>query len=243
MSSAWDRRLALRAAALAGITALFTLLVIAATDEGAPFARRLGMASALGPIAGAVGALGAIRLAAGRGELRALAAIGVDPARAARGAILGGVLLAAIGPALAASGLADLGGLFPRPATAHVWIAADGGMAELTQGLRVDRDGSIARVAAAPGAAATLPASAAAFTVIALGIAAVGVPLWTAAAGAWGAGSTERARVVVGALGLLLAIVAFQAVAAGRIPPALLIAPPLILFLDGARARYRARRP
>lgn len=243
MISAWDRRLALRAAALAGITALFTLLVIAATDEGAPFARRLGMASALGPFAGAVGALGAIRLAAGRGELRALAAIGVDPARAARGAIAGGVLLAAIGPALAASGIADLGGLFPRPTTAHVWIASDGGMTELTQGLRVDRGGSITRVTAAPGAAAALPASAATFTVIALGIAAVGVPLWTAAAAAWGAGAVERERVVVGALGLLLAIVAFQAVAAGRLPPVLLIAAPLIVFLDGARARYRARRP
>ena len=244
MSSAWDRRLALRAAALAGLTALFTLLVIAATDEGAPFAQRLGMASALGPIAGAVGALGAIRLAAGRGELRALAAIGVEPARAARGAIAGGVLLAAIGPALAASGVADLGGLFPRPATAHVWVASDsGGMTELTQGLRVARGGAVARVAAAPGAAPALPASAAAFTVAALAIAAVGVPLWTAAAAAWGAGSAERGRVAVGVLGLLLAIVAFQAVAAGRIPPVLLIAPPLILFLDGARARYRARRP
>jgi len=129
MSSAWDLRLALCAAALAGITALFTLLIIAATDEGAPFARRLGMAAALGPIAGAVGALGAIRIAAGRGELRALAAIGADPARAARGAILGAVLIAALGPALAASGLADLGGLFPRPAAAHVWIARDGAQA------------------------------------------------------------------------------------------------------------------
>jgi hypothetical protein len=243
--SAWDRRLALRAAALAGITALFTLLVIAATDEGAPLARRLGMASALGPIAGAVGALGAIRLAAGRGELRALAAIGVEPARAARGAIAGGVLLAAIGPALAASGVADLGGLFPRPEAAHVWVARDGGMTELTRGLRVERGGSITitRVAAAPVAVAGLPASAAAFTVIALGIAAVGVPLWSAAAAAWGARSAERARVAVGVIGLLFAIVAFQAVAAGRAPPLLLIVAPLILFLDGAAARYRARRP
>ena len=243
MSSAWDLRLALRAAALAGITALFTLLIIAATDEGAPFARRLGMAAALGPIAGAVGALGAIRIAAGRGELRALAAIGADPPRAARGAILGAVLIAAIGPALAASGLADLGGLFPRPAAAHVWIARDGGMTELTRGLRVEPGGVVARVAATAGEAPGLPAGAAAYTVIALAIAAVGVPLWTAAAAAWGAGSTARLRVVVvGVLALLLAIVAFQAVAAGRLPAAALIGAPLILFLDGAAARYRARR-
>jgi hypothetical protein len=242
MSAAWDVRLALRAAALAGITALFTLLIIAATDEGAPFARRLGMAAALGPIAGAVGALAAIRIAAGRGELRALAAIGADPPRAARGAVLGAVLIAALGPALAASGLADLGGLFPRPAAAHVWIARDGGMTELTAGLRVEPGGVVARVAATAREAPALPAGAALFTVIALGIAAVGVPLWTAAAAAWGAGSAARIRVVVGVLALLLAIVAFQAVAAGRLPAAALLGAPLILFLDGAAARYRARR-
>ena len=243
MSSAWDRRLARRAAAIAAITALFTLLVIMATDEGAPFARRLGMAAALGPIAGAVGALGAIRIAANRGELRALAACGADPVRAARGAIVGGVLLAAIGPALAASGAADLGGLFPRPAAAHVWIVSEGGMSELTQGLRVDRGGVHARVPASRGEAPALPAGAALCTVIALGIAAVSVPLWAAAAAAWGAGSVTAIRLGIGAAALLLAIVAFQAVAAGRLAPALLIGPPLILFLDGARARYRARPP
>jgi hypothetical protein len=242
MSSAWDLRLALRAAALAGITALFTLLIIAATDEGAPFARRLGMAAALAPIAGAVGALGAIRLAAGRGELRALAAIGADPVRAARGAIVGGVILAALGPALAVSGAADLGGLFPRPAAAHVWIASEGGMTELTQGLRVEPGGAIARVSASAREAPVLPAGAALFTVAALAIAAIGVPLWTAAAAAWGAGSAALSRVGIGVLALLLAIVAFQAVAAGRLPPALLIVPPFILFLDGVGARYRARR-
>src|SRR3954462_6680515 len=101
MPSAWDRLLARRAVVLAGIVALFTLLIIAATDEGAPFAQRLGMAAALAPIAGAVGALGALRLAKGRGELRALAALGADPVRAARGAIAGGALLAALGPTLA----------------------------------------------------------------------------------------------------------------------------------------------
>jgi hypothetical protein len=243
MSSAWDRTLALRAAALAGITALFTLLVIVATDEGAPFARRLGMAAALGPIAGAVGALGAIRIAAGRGELRALAACGANPVRAVRGAILGGVLLAALGPALAASGAADLGGLFPRPTAAHVWIASEGGMMERTQGLRVDRGGVVTRVAASAHEAPALPAGATLFTVIALGIAAAAVPLWTAAAAGWGAGFVAAIRVAVGVLALLLAIVAFQAVAAGRLAPALLIGPPILLFLDGARARYRALRP
>ncbi len=242
MSSAWDLRLGRRAAALAGITALFTLLIIAATDEGAPFARRLGMAAALAPIAGAVGALAAIRIAAGRGELRALAAIGADPVRAARGAILGGALIAALGPLLAASGAADLGGLFPRPVAAHVWIASDGGMTELTQGLRVDAGGAVTRVPVVQGEAPTLPAGATAFTVFALTIAAAGVPLWTAAAAGWGAGAATALRSGIGVAAILVAIVAFQAVAAGRLHPAGLIGAPSLLFLDGAWARYRARR-
>ena len=64
----------------------------------------------------------------------------------------------------------------------------------------------------------------------------------------WGALDRTRERsaalnqLMFGVVALLLAIVAFQAVAAGRLPAAALIGAPLILFLDGAAARYRARR-
>lgn len=238
MLSAWDRRLARRAAALSGLTALVTLLVVATTDEGASAALRIGMVAALLPVAGSIGALAALRIAEGRGELRALAALGVDPVRAARGAILGGVALAIVGPALAASTLADLSGLFPQPVSVRLWIADGAAMRELTQGFRLDPGGGLSLFAPAPladpiavGRGAPLVC-----TVAALGLAAIGGPTWIA---------TPRPlleRSLVGTLTLLLAIVAFQGVAAGRLPPALLLGAPLLLLIDSARARYLARR-
>src|SRR4051794_3052746 len=98
--SAWDRKVARRAAAIAALVALLALAVVAATDEGAPWSQRVGMVAALLPIAGSIGAIAAIRIAERRGELCALAAIGVDPVRAVRGAVLGGVVLGLIGPLL-----------------------------------------------------------------------------------------------------------------------------------------------
>lgn len=235
MLSAWDRRLARRAAALSAITAIVTAVVVATTDEGAPWSRRSGMIAALLPIAGSLGALAAIRIAAGRGEIRALAAIGVDPVRAARGAVAGGVALAIAGPLLAASGIADLGGLFPRPMAPRAWVADGAGMRELTQGFRLDPGGALSLLPPAPSLAAPPPAPIF-FTVAALALLAIGGPLWIAAPRAL------AGRIAVGALALAMAIVAFQGVAAARLPPPVLVAAPLILFLDAARARYRARR-
>src|SRR5438067_373060 len=71
--TAYDRRLAARAAGIAGLAEMVALLVIVATDEGGPWALRLGIAAALAPVAGTMGALGAMRIAEGRGEVRALA--------------------------------------------------------------------------------------------------------------------------------------------------------------------------
>jgi hypothetical protein len=236
--AAWDYHLARRAAVLSGLIGLVTLLVVATTDEGAPAARRIGMVAALLPIAGSVGALGSLRIAAARGEMRALAAIGVDPLRASRGAILGGVAIAFIGPALAASAVADLSGLFPRPFTPRLWVADGAGMLELTLGLRLDPGGVLTLLGSTP-AATPLPESAGAplfFTVVALSLAAIGGPSWIA---------TPRpmlGRIGAGTLALLLAIGAFQGVAAGRLPPAALIGAPILLLIDGARARYLARR-
>lgn len=237
--AAWDDQLARRAAVLSGLIALVTLLVVATTDEGAPLARRIGMVAGLLPIAGSIGALCALRIAAARGELRTLAAIGVDPLRAARGAILGGVAIAALGPALAASAVADLSGLFPRPVAPRLWVADGSGMRELTLGLRLDPGGALTLLGSA-SAASPVPEGAGAplfFTVAALALAAIGGPTWIA---------TPRpllGRIGAGTLALLLAIGAFQGVAAGRLPPAALIGAPLLLLIDGARARYLARRP
>jgi hypothetical protein len=119
--SAWDRKLAARAAALAVMAALVALLVIVTTDDGAPWARRAAMWGAIAPVAGAVGTLGALRLAEARGEILALLAIGARPSRAQVGAVIGGVALALVGPGVAGSRWADRSALFPRPVEARVW--------------------------------------------------------------------------------------------------------------------------
>jgi hypothetical protein len=239
MPSAWDLRLALRAAGIAAIASLVTLLVVAATDAGGPWSSRLGMTAGLAPVAGALGALGAIRVAAGRGELRALAAIGAEPGRVVLGAAIGGAAVGLAGSLLGASGFADLAPLFPQPIAERAWIARDGGLCEAALGLCVDAGGMLSIAAAHPArAASAIPATARPLAALALGAAALSCPAWIAAPEA---GPLAR-RTAVGAAAVAAAIVGFQAVAAGRAPPAVLGAAPLILVIDTAIARYLARR-
>jgi hypothetical protein len=220
---------------VAGVAVLLVLLVVAATDAGGPWSLRLGMTAALAPLAGAIGALAAVRLAAARGELRALAAVGAPPARAVMGAALGGSVVGLLGTLVAASGVADLGALFPAPAAARRWIVEGAGLHELTMGLRVGPHGALA-LEAPRAATAALPAGTTAFTVAAVAVAALLCPAWLAIPGA----STAR-RLGVGTAAVGAAIVAFQAVAAGRAPAFALALGPLVLVLDAAIAGVRAR--
>lgn len=242
LSSAWDRGLGLRAASLAAIAALVTVIVIAATDEGGPWSVRLGMAAALAPIAGALGATGALGIAAGRGELRALAAIGVDPSRASFGAVLGGAAVGLAGAAAAASRYADLAALFPRPAAARVWMIEGGGLREATLGLAVDASGALSLGVPAASAQSGLPIATGPFAVATIAIAALACPAWVAAKGSGGAAR----RAIVGAAAIVAGIAAFQAVAAGRAPAAALLAAPAALIVDlligAAIVRYVERR-
>lgn len=232
--NAYDRSLARRAFAIGGVAAAVTLLVVAATDEGGPWAQRAGMTAAIAPIAGGLGALGAVRIAAARGELRALAAIGVERLHAVIGAVIGGAAVGLAGALVAASGRVDLAALFPRAPAARVWRVEGAGLAELTLGLRVGPGGAITLVEPSAQASGP-PAGAAAFAAAALAIAAIACPLWIAVeARAW-----RRAVVAIAAAGA--AIAAFQGVAAGRAPPHLLAVGPLLLVTDAALARYRAR--
>jgi hypothetical protein len=233
---AYDRSLCLRAAAVAALASLVTLLVVAATDAGEPWAARLGMTSALAPLSGALGTLAAVRLAAARGELRALQSLGVEPARSVLGAIAGGIAAGIAGPLAAAAGLADLAQLFPRPLAARSWITDDAGILhEITLGLRVGPGGALA-LEAPRAVVAALPAGAAALAIVALALAAIVCPVWIAAVGV----SPVR-RAGVGAAAVGAAIAAFQGVAAGRVPAALLVVAPLVLLSDATIARRSAR--
>lgn len=234
--TAFDRLLGARAAGIAALAAALALLVVAATDEGGPWRLRLGMLAALAPAAGALGTLAAVRLASLRGEMRALAAIGADPLRAAAGAAGAGALVGAIGPALLALGIGDVAALFPRVAASRRWIADGDGLREIGLGIRVGPGGALtlgpagAEIAAPPGA---LSAS------LSLGAAAIAAPLWIAAT----EGRSARRRAAPAAIAVVATIAAFQGIAAGRLPAVALGLGPLVLLIDAAASRYGARRP
>jgi hypothetical protein len=213
------------------VAAVTALVVVAATDAGGPWRSRLGMTAALAPLCGALGTFAATRVAEARGELRALAAVGVAPWRAVLGALAGGTAVGLLGPVLAATGVADLSALFPR-AAARIWRvdAAAGTLVEVTLGLRVGPHGRLT-LEAPSAAGGGLPAGATGWAIVALAVAALASPAWAVLP----SGSTAR-RVGAGGLVVGAAIVAFHAVAAGKLPPATLAAAPLVLGIEVARA-------
>lgn len=243
MSSAWDRRLGARAAAIGGVAGVFALLVMAATDDGASWARRAAMWGAIAPALGALGTIAAAQVAEARGELRALSALGVAPLRARAGAMAGGALLGFVGCGVAASGQADLGALFPRAAAARVWVAeGEAAMREVTLGARVGPGGAlelVGRPAEARGgrlSEGALPGGARGAVIATLAAASIACPLWIAAA------RSRRGTIVAGVFAVALLIVGFHAAAAGRAHPAWLLAAPLLLLADALRYGARGSR-
>jgi hypothetical protein len=236
----FDRALARRAVAIGAVAAALTTVVVVTTDEGGSWARRIGMLAGLTPIAAGLGSFAASRIAAARGELRALAAVGVAPIRARRGAVLGGVLLGLAGPVVLSSRAADLDALFPRPPATRGMIVEGSTVRAPALGLVVGPGGDMrvdgAIEQAPPPAARALPPGTGFSAALSLGIAAVGCPALASSPG------RARRLAVVGGLALLLSIVAFQAVAAGAVAPVFLVPAPLILLIDAVVARYREGR-
>ncbi|MEJ7735440.1 MAG: hypothetical protein WKG00_40420 [Polyangiaceae bacterium] len=214
---------------MAALTAAVALLVTVATDEGGPWSRRVAMAAALSPIAGAVGVLAALRIAEARGEIRALSAIGGDPRRIARGAILAGALVALLGPAAAWLFAADVEALFPRPVVPRAWVAdGAGGMRELAQGLALGPGGLLSLVESQGPGSAALSSGVRPGALVSTALLAVLAPLWA------GLPSSPRRRILAAGVVLATMIVSFQLVAAGRAPVVVLVLPPLCLMVESA---------
>ncbi|MDI1449168.1 hypothetical protein [Polyangium sp. 6x1] len=239
MLSAYDRNLARRAFGIAALVGAVVLLVVTATDEGGGFAQRAALCAALAPVAGGLGALAAARIARARGEARALEALGAEPSRVMRGAVLGGAIVAAIGPALVIAAVADLDPLFPRPAAPSVWIVeADGGMRDAIRGTRLGPGGALEVAARAPEAPSGTPLGERRAAVgIALVILAFAAPLGATREG----GSSGRAAFAV--LLVVAMIAAFQLAAAGRASAFVVCVPPLVLLAQALVPRYRGAPP
>ncbi len=236
--SEWDGRALRRALGVGALMVVLAWLVTAATDEGnVAWSARLGRALPTTPICAAIGAWIAVAPARGRGELRALAALGRSPWQNARAAAIGGALVAAIAAlAIATWARVDVEGFYPAiGGSADVRFEA-GAFVDHDSGWQIDRDGDLSRATTPPaprdlrvpphGRAAAGLATFFAGLALALIAAHPGKRAWWIGAGA-----------AVGVATLVL----FQAAAAHRVVPAWAILPPALL-LAAAVARYREAR-
>jgi hypothetical protein len=142
--TAFDRRMFLRMLMVTGVLWVAAFATVVLTDEpGSTTAMRLARMGALTPGLSAVAALLSLEQARDRGELRALAALGVSPWRAALGATLAGWLLGAIAVLLVASVWADPAALFPALPEPSGWRPDGMRLVDPLRGVAASSDGTL----------------------------------------------------------------------------------------------------
>ncbi len=214
---AYDRRLAARTVLLAAMLALLAVGVVVATDE--PYsttAMRAARVSALSPALASLAVVIALAHARARGELRALAALGSEPLRVARGALVAGWLLGVVATVLLSSPLADVSALFPAVSAPTLWVVEPGALVAPASGISVSKDGVLTLLAIAGGdpvsAGPPRPWAAA----LAIGPLALVAPIWAASPSPWGF------RLLGAGVALALVIFLLHAVAARTVSAAVL---------------------
>jgi hypothetical protein len=224
----YDALLARRTAALGVALAALVFLVMLGTDAAASsHGGRLGRMAALSSLAGGGGVLLALAQARSRGEMRALGAAGLTPARAALGAVAGGIFVGLLGAGLALAPGVDLAPLFPRALPVDAgWVYESGGWTDRAGGVRVAADGMISQTGHPVATDLAVSSAPFAATLMALVLASVAFPLWAAAPG-----SLVR-RACVGFVVASAAVFVFHLVAAQRVGAIMLVTPPLLLLAD-----------
>lgn len=217
--------------ALGASTALAAAAVVATDEPTNTAAMRIARMAALAPLLSCIAVLAVCAHARARGELRALAALGVSPWQACRGAALVGLMMGAAALVGLAGPWSDASSLFPRVLPAIGWVMSPDGYAAHFGGVTVFADGAIDvarmvphRTPAGPGAGAALECVAP----LALGVPAFAVTPMS---------SASRAAALLATAASL--IVVLHLVAAGRLNGALgpIAGLPLFVALVSARAR------
>lgn len=141
--TAYDRQTFARSLVLGLTFGILVFAVMVATDGATTtFSEKLGRLCVLSPLIGALGSLASNAQAYLRGEVRALAAVGVAPSRVVRGGVLAVLVLGGLGAVVLALNLADVDGLLPR-LEGVTWIAQlDGSYTSEEGGVVVDATGS-----------------------------------------------------------------------------------------------------
>lgn len=152
--SPFDRWLFRRTLGAAALGLAAATLVAVATDESASTAgMRLARAAALVPAAAAVATLSVVAHARGRGEARAVGALGMSPWEAVRGARTAALLFGLLTPLCLMLPSADTRSLFPSARPTAQWTIVGGAAIDVADGVRISPDGGITLLAAAaPGA-------------------------------------------------------------------------------------------
>jgi len=227
---AFDRVLFWRSLAFTVLALVLALGVVFATDEAySSWQMRVARMSAFAPALAAVGAGAALAQARARGEIRALAALGVSPWRVGLGPMLVGWGFGLVSIALLASPLAEAGVLFPRVAQSQPWIWHDGLLVSVAHGVRVAADGNIDLGAASPATAVGFAASGA-VAALAVGPLAAATPAWVSAP----IGVAGRCAMLPATIALT--VVLLHAVAAQRLGSAWLVTCSLPLGAQALRS-------
>jgi hypothetical protein len=234
--TAYDALLTRRTAALGiALAALVFLAMLGTDDVASTQAGRLGRLAALASFLGGGATFLALAQARSRGEMRALAATGLTPARASLGGVFGGTLVGLLGAGLALLPGVDLTPLFPHALPAEGgWVAENGVWLDSVHGVRVAADGAVSWVGAPMPADLVNHSAPVAATLVALVLGAIAFPLWAAAEG------PLHRRACVSFVVASAAVFVFHLVAAHRIGAMTLVLPPLLLFAD-AVALHRGR--
>jgi hypothetical protein len=228
--TAYDSLLARRALALALVLCALLFLAMLGTDDAAStHAGRLGRLSGLSSLAGGGGAYLALAQARARGEMRALSAIGLTPARAVLGPVTGGAVVGGLGAALALVPGVDLTPLFPHAVPLDGgWVFESGAWIDRARGIRLAQDGAMTRSAIAGAADVAVSSTPVTATIVALAVAALALPLWATAP------AVLPRRACVSFVVASAAVFVFHLVAAHQIGAMTLLVPPLLLLADAA---------
>jgi hypothetical protein len=140
----WDTRLFLRSFVFAASASVLAALVGAATDEGGvAWSERASRVAPVVPVCCALAAYVSLSAAVARGELVALAAVGIRPGRAVLAAAAGATMFAAVTAGGIFAGVLSASAFYPVVPKASVFIYDGARFVDASRGIAVEMSGAM----------------------------------------------------------------------------------------------------
>jgi hypothetical protein len=251
----FDRVLFLRTLAYVALASLLGAAITAVTEEAyTTAAMRVARLAAYTPGIVVIACGAALAQHAARGEFTALAALGVGPWRAARGAVWAGWFAGALAAAALLSPWADGAALLPGIPSELDWSVESSGFRAPAAGLIVDTAGAMRFGSATASASDAAQAAARSAEITpgsverqrlvlwAIGPLAALAPVWASSPARGRAGALRAIRrAAVATVAAFATVIALHAVAAGQLSTSWLLSGGALLGLDALFAFLRAR--